>query len=94
MPRANTMNNALSQPPRLGVTTPGGEISWYRIIGVEAGAAGAPKTITVAGGEWLDMATYDAVLVDGGDRTAGTFAVLFCFSDSAPLRFAGTWTPT
>ena len=88
------MNNALSQPPRLGITTSSGEINWYRIIGVEAGATGGGRTLTVAGGEWLDLATYDAVLVDGGDRTAGTFAVLFSFSDSAPLRFAGTWTPT
>ena len=31
-----------------------GEINWYRIIGVEAGATGAGRTITVAGGEWLD----------------------------------------
>jgi hypothetical protein len=87
------MNNALSQPPRLGISTPSGELNWYRIIGVEAGANGAGRTITVAGGEWLDTATYNAVLVDGGDRVDGTFAVLFCFSDSTPLRFAGTWTP-
>jgi len=87
------MNNALSQPPRLGITTQGGEVNWYRIIGVEAGATSTGRTITVAGGEWLDIGTYDAVLLDGGDRTAGTFSVLFCFSDSAPLRFAGTLTP-
>lgn len=91
--KGETMNNALSQPPRLGITTPDGETNWYRIIGVEAGATGASRTLTVAGGEWLEIATHDAVLVDGGDRTAGSFAVLFCFSDSAPLRYAGTWTP-
>ena len=87
------MNNALSQLPRLGITMSNGEIEWYRIIGVEAGATGSARTLTIAGGAWLDLATYDAVLVDGGDRTTGTFAVLFCFSDPAPQRFAGTWTP-
>ncbi len=31
------MNNAVSRP-RLGITMSNGEIEWYRIIGVEAGA--------------------------------------------------------
>jgi hypothetical protein len=87
------VNKALSQPPRLGITTPDGATAWYRIIGVEAGSTGATKALTVAGGKGLDMGTYSAVLVDGGNRTAGSFAVLFCMSDTAPLRFVGTWTP-
>jgi hypothetical protein len=72
---------------------PDGTTEWYRVIGVEAGSTGATKALTIAGGHWLEVGEYEAVFVDGGDRTAGRFTVLFCMSDPAPLRFAGMWTP-
>jgi hypothetical protein len=81
----------MNQPPLLGVVTPSGEISWYRILGMQAGSTSATKSLTVAGGDWLDMGMYRAILVDGGNRTAGSFAVIFCMSNQEPLTYVGTW---
>ena len=81
----------MNQPSLLGVVTPSGELSWYWIISVKAGATDATRSLTIAGGDWLDLGVYRAVLEESGYSTAGSFVVGVCLSNAEPLTYMGTW---
>jgi hypothetical protein len=77
--------------PRMDVQPAQGNTQHYKIVeSVEEPGVGT--TVTILAGEWLDMGTYTATLVDGDIRTKGSFAVYRCLSSLEAIKFVGTFT--
>ena len=85
--------NERNPPPRLAVQMPDGTTAWFKIVGVEPGWNDTTTTMTIAGGEQLEMGTYQATLVEADKRTRGRYGATMCLSNQEPIRFVGSWTP-
>jgi len=64
-----------------------------KIVGVEPGWNEITTTMTITGGEQLEMGEYQARLVEADKRTAGRYTATMCISNQEPIRFVGIWAP-
>jgi hypothetical protein len=76
---------------RLAVETAYGTIH-YAITYLDQLSRGiAVVTVISAGGDWIDLGSYNATLIDGDTRTTGSFTVVNCQTNGGQILFMGIW---